>query len=500
MNNTELIYEVDIRELFYRFKSNLNSIKTLNDLPDSFFTELKNIGVKYIWLIGIYEQSQTGRKLAFELQELHGKYTECLSDWTENDVMASPYAIKKYEIAKDFGGIKAFRDFRQKLKERFDIGIILDFVPNHVALDNPIVEKHPEYFIRVNEPIPPERTVNYFKKEIVTGNLFLAHGKDPYFPAWKDTLQLDYRSKAVQNYMTKELIKLSNLCDGVRCDMSMLLLSEVFNSNWKDYPLPPDIVPSGKEFWYDAISAVRNVKPDFLFIAEVYWDKEKIMLDLGFDYVYDKKLYDCLTHYNCPRLREYIQHTFSFEKGRLVFLENHDEQRVASILNREKHYACAVLNYSLPAVKLLHEGQLEGRKIPHAVQLIRIQPEKIDVEIHQFYKKLFEVIQKSAIKDGYFKGLNPLPAWERSPSYQNFIIYFYENDKLEKDLVVVNFSGYQSQCKVKIESFDLFGYEFVIEDRLSDQKYQRSGDEMFYEGLFLELMPYQAQMFQFRKI
>jgi hypothetical protein len=499
MNNTELIYEVDIRELFYRFKSNISSIKNLNHIPDTFFTELKRIGVKYIWLIGIYEQSKTGKKLAFELQELHSKYMECLSDWTKKDIAASPYAIKKYEIAREFGGIKAYRIFRKKLKEKFDIGIILDFIPNHVALDNSIVEKHPEYFIRVNEPIPPERSKNYFKKTTETGNIFLAHGKDPFSPVWKDTLQLDYRSKAVQKYMTKEVVKLSELCDGLRCDMSMLILSEVFNSNWKDYPLPSDIVPSGKEFWCDAISTVRNLNPKFLFIAEVYWDKEKIMLDLGFDYVYDKKLYDCLTQYNCPRLREYIQHTFSFEKGRLVFLENHDEQRAASILPREKYYACAVLNYSLPSVKLLHEGQLEGRKIPHALQLLRIQPEKINVEIYQFYRTLFDVIHKSAIKNGYFRALNPLPAWERSPSYQNFIIYFYENDKLEKDLVVVNFSGYQSQCRVKIESFDLIGHEFIIEDRLSDQKYQRSGNEMFYDGLFLELMPYQAQIFQFRK-
>ncbi|MBM4176052.1 MAG: hypothetical protein FJ213_07755 [Ignavibacteria bacterium] len=500
MNNTDLIYEVDIRELFNRFKSNINSIKTLNDIPDNFFIELKKIGVKYIWLIGMYEQSLTGKKLAFQLQELHGRYSECLSDWTEKDIASSPYAIKKYEIAKGFGGKKVFNTFRKKLRDKFDIGIILDFVPNHVALDNPIVGKNPGYFVKVNEPIPPERVENYFKHTGIKGEIFLAHGKDPFFPAWKDTLQLDYRSKSVHKYMIKELLKISELCDGVRCDMSMLLLSEVFNVNWKDYPLPGDIVPSGKEFWYDAILSVRKVNPDFLFIAEVYWDKEKTMLDLGFDYVYDKKLYDCLTQYNCPRLREYIQHTFTFEKGRLVFLENHDEQRVTSILTRDKHYACAVLSYTLPSVKLLHEGQMEGRKIPHAIQLTRIQPEKIDVEIHQFYKKLFELAQNSAIRDGYFKALIPLAAWERSPSYQNFIIYLYENDKLEKDLVVVNFSGYQSQCRVKIESFDLIGNEFLIEDRMSDQKYQRSGDEMFYEGLFLELMPYQSQIFQFKKI
>ncbi len=500
MNNHELIYQVDIRELFFRLKSSNPSIKTINDLPESYFRELKKIGVKYLWLLGIFEPSIESHRLAYELVELHQRYNESLPGWNKDDVIGSPFAIKSYSIAKEFSGKLEYLKFRKKIFKKFNMGIILDFVPNHTALDNSIVLKHPEYFIKAPVDLPNERMNDYHKIKFNQREFHLAHGKDPYFPSWKDTLQLDYRSRAVHKFMLKKLLKLSELCDGVRCDMSMLVLNEIFMQNWKDHPLPIDLVPAGKEFWYNAINEIKKINPNFLFIAEVYWDKERIMLDLGFNFVYDKKLYDCLIHNNCPRLRDYIHNTFSCEKGRLLFLENHDEQRAAAVLTKQKYFASATLTFTLPTLKLINDGQLEGRKYSHAIQLRRLMEETPDNEINQFYKKLFDEIQRSSIRNGYLKSLKPFSAWERSPSFQNFIIYLYENDKLEKDLVVINFSAYQSQCRVKIESLDLVGKEFLIEDRLSDQKYQRSGNEMFYDGLFLELMSYQAQIFRFRKL
>lgn len=495
--NHRLIYQIDIREFVSRLNELKNKAHNLNNLPDDFFSELQDLGVEFFWPLGIYEPSKASQQISISMKELHKKYSDSLPDWEETDVIGSPYAITQYKIANSLGGEEVYKKFRHKLKNKYNLKIILDFVPNHFALDSPVVQKHPEFFIRV-----PLKEVE-INSEISTSikikdkEITLAHGKEPYSPAWKDTLQLDYRSKKVCEFMIKELLKLSEKCDGVRCDMSMLLLSDIFFNNWKNFPLPADYIPVAKEFWFDAIKKVKQRNPNFIFIAEVYWSRDNDLLDLGFDYVYEKKLYDLLIDYRIDLINEYIKKIFSFQKKRLLFIENHDEQRSAYVFPPEKLKAIATLIYTLPSMKLIYDGQLDGKKIHHAIQLKRICQENINQELKNFYNLLLHSIKKSSIIDGYFKFLQPIPAWEGNPAFYNFITFLYENDKLKKDLIVINLSPYQSQCKVKVESYDLIGKNFLIKDRLSDEQYFRNGDEMFNSGLYLDLKPYQSQIFEF---
>ena len=102
----------------------------------------------------------------------------------------------------------------------------------------------------------------------------LAYGRDPYFSGWPDTLQLDYSNPATQEAMIGELLKIAGQCDGVRCDMAMLVLPDVFERSWgRRAPL----------FWPKATQRVREAVSGFLFLAEVYWDLEWTMLQQGFD-------------------------------------------------------------------------------------------------------------------------------------------------------------------------------------------------------------------------
>lgn len=492
-----LLYEVDTIAWLNSISRPNQKVKTLSDVPDETLQELKDLGVKYLWLLGIYEESKIGKKIAFETKELHQKYSECLPDWTERDIKSSPYAIKSYKINEQLGGAEGLKSFRKKLIEKYGIGIILDFVPNHVALDNNLVKEHPDFFIRPNENFFNLDPDNFYKLVNHNKEEYFAHGKDPFFPAWKDTLQLDYRNPNVHKYMEEQLMNIAEISDGVRCDMSMLILNDVFDWNWKNTPLPKEVIPRGKEFWAEAIRKVKKVHPEYIFIAEVYWGKEKELLDMGFDFVYDKHLYDCILHHKCYEMKNYINAIYSFERSRLVFLENHDEPRAAAVIPFNCHMAAATIVYTLPTMKLLYHGQIEGRTKPHAIQLRRMCDETINTEIYSFYKKLFYAINSSCIKDGYFKALNSIPAWEGSPSFKNFIIYLYENEKMEKDLIVVNTSEYQSQCRVKIDSYDMINKSFYLEDRLSDKRYLRNGNEMYYEGLYLDLAPLEAQIFKF---
>ena len=85
--------------------------------------------------------------------------------------------------------------------------------------------------------------------------------------------------------MARELERIATMCDGVRCDMAMLILPDVFERTWGRRPEP---------FWPRTIERVRKAAPSFLFMAEVYWDLEWELQQQGFNYTYDKRLYDRL--------------------------------------------------------------------------------------------------------------------------------------------------------------------------------------------------------------
>ena len=117
------------------------------------------------------------------------------------------------------------------------------------------------------------------------GEHILAYGRDPYFDGWPDTVQLDYSNLSVIEAMKNELVRIAGQCDGVRCDMAMLMLPYVFEKTWGR---------KAKSFWPQAIMAARQQYPGFCLMAEVYWDMEWTLQQLGFDYTYDKRLYDRL--------------------------------------------------------------------------------------------------------------------------------------------------------------------------------------------------------------
>src|SRR5437867_11862687 len=88
------------------------------------------------------------------------------------------------------------------------------------------------------------------------------YGRDPYFSGWPDTLQLNYGNPVTQEAMIGELVKIAGQCDGVRCDMAMLVLPDIFERTWS--------IPS-QPFWPKATQRVRERVPDFCFMAEVSW-------------------------------------------------------------------------------------------------------------------------------------------------------------------------------------------------------------------------------------
>jgi glycosidase len=374
-----LVLEINTRCWLEELSVTAGHTLTLATVPDAEFSAWKRRGLTHIWLMGVWATGPKTRDAARAQPELQALSREAFGTGGEQYLASSPYAIADYTAADFVGGFAALREFRKKLRE-FGIGLILDFVQNHVGLDHPWIEAKTSLFVQSATEKPET-----FPVATPGGTVWVAHGKDPYFPAWNDTAQLDHRNPATRSALIEVLKSVVNECDGVRCDMAMLALNDVFARIWRSFP-GGEPAATG-EFWADAIAAVKRIHPGFLFIAEAYWNLEPRLQTLGFDYIYDKIFYDVLTRRDFESLRAHVQSAGAgFNPVR--FLENHDEPRIASILSVPEHKAAAIFLLNQPGMRLLHDGQLTGRKRRSPVQFTRYWPEAPDLEIADFYQKL----------------------------------------------------------------------------------------------------------------
>ncbi len=255
--------------------------------------------------------------------------------------------------------------------------LILDFVPSHTARDHPWTETHPEYYIQGTEADLQRDPDSWFHVGIRSGPKVIAHGRDPYFPAWSDTAQPDMRKLDTQLAVLTELPTVAARCDGVRCDMAMLILSHIFTKTWGG---------DMREFWPNAIRHVREKNPEFLFIAEVYWGLDLELNEMGFDFTYDKDPLDWAVG---PSGLSRVQFDYDEEKHRrrrLRFLENHDEKRIAARLSFPMHRAAATWIFTLPSARSVLSRAVHGRaKLKAPVQLNRMPHEDHDAQISEFY-------------------------------------------------------------------------------------------------------------------
>jgi hypothetical protein len=363
---------------------------------------------------------------------------------------------------------------------------MLDFVPNHMAPDHPWVEEHPEYFVAGTELDLAREPKNYVWARRKQGDVVMAYGRDPYFDGWPDTVQLDYANPATQAAMAGELLRIATQCDGVRCDMAMLALPEVFERTWSRQSAP---------FWSTVIPRVRERVPGFTFMAEVYWDLEWTMQQQGFDYAYDKRLYDRLREGPARPVREHFHAGLDYQDRLARFLENHDEPRAAATFSPDKHRAAAVLTCLSPGLRFFHEGQLEGRRKRISPHLVRGPDEPVDEELAAFYERLLAVLRKPSVRDGRWQPLECAPAWEGNGSFDSFVAFAWEGPAGERLLVAVNQAEHQGQCFVRLPFGDLAGRAWRLRDELGSAIYDREGSDLSTRGLYLDSPAWQACVF-----
>ncbi|HYV26965.1 MAG TPA: alpha-amylase family glycosyl hydrolase [Candidatus Eisenbacteria bacterium] len=491
--NHPFLYEINTRCWLNELSQNQNRPVTLANIPKDQFAGWQKLGITHLWLMGVWTTGLHSRKDALRNAGLRQRCAESLPDCRDQDIVGSPYAVAQYQVSRTLGGETGLNIFRDQLHAH-GLKLLLDFVPNHVGLDHAWVEARPELF--VSSPTEVNETL---LRQTARGPRWLAYGKDPFFHAWTDTAQLDYRNPATHAAMTEQLQSVSRRCDGVRCDMAMLVLKDVFAKNWERFPAPD--APAETEFWADAIRSVKTSQPDFLFLAEVYWDLEARLQELGFDYTYDKRWYDYLIARNYAEAQRHLHSlTPQFLNASAHFLENHDERRIASLLSWDEHRAALLAMASLPGMRILHEGQLSGARKYVPVQLGRRPVEAPQSEIVIHYENLLTTLQSSAIGCGRGELLRPNRAWSDNPTDQNFLLVQWQDQEPSFDLVVVNFAPHAGQCYAPLTIAGLENHNWQLVNRFGAERYERNGDDLKRQGLYLDVPAHGAQLFHFQPI
>ncbi|MGY0022174.1 alpha-amylase [Streptomyces sp. YJ-C3] len=474
-----VVYEVNTRVWLRETALRTGRATGLGDVPKDVWDEITPAGTDAVWLMGVWERSPRGRAIALENPALRAAFSEAVGDIGEEDIAGSPYCIRRYEVDAALGGAAGLAAARAELDHR-GVGLLLDYVPNHVAPDSPWVGEHPEYFVQGDG----QDAVRDPAAFLDTGRAVLARGRDPYFAPWPDVVQLNAFSPELRQATGEVLGHIGVICDGVRCDMAMLLMNDVFTRTWGERVG----APPAADFWPEVLTAVRRRHPGMVFAAEAYWDLEWALQQQGFDFCYDKRLYDRLLHESAESVRGHLRADEEYQRRLVRFLENHDEPRAARTLAPDKERAAAVLIATLPGATLWHEGQFTGRRIHLPVFLDRRPAESADTSLRAFHERLLSGVHRSGMRTGRWQLLD-CTGWPDNDSGRDLIASCWTGPA-GRFLTVVNLSGHPAQARIRLPWTELGTDSWELTELLDNDRYGRSGQELLESGLYVDVPPW----------
>ena len=481
-----LIYEINTWVWLHELSQKAGRSITLGNVPDQEWDSIASYGFDAVWLMGVWERSPAGISIAKNNAELGDEFRRVLPDCTDQDIVGSAYCLRRYTVDRRLGGTAGLAAARKILAER-GMRLMLDFVPNHVAPDHPWIKDHPQYFIQGTADDLIRSPGDYFQ----TGAHVLAHGRDPYFPPWRDVAQLNAFHPALRQAAIETVLDIADQCDGMRCDMAMLMMNAIFERTWGTRAGEKP----AREYWSELIRAVRERYPNVLFMAEAYWDLEWELQQQGFDYCYDKRLYDRIEHNSAEQVRLHLCADLGYQEKLVRFIENHDEPRAAATFAHGKALAAAVVFATLPGAKLFHEGQFEGRRVRLPVFLRRRPEEVEDCDLQAFYKRLLQTLRSPSLRDGEWR-LCERTGWPDNRTYLNLVACCWTKDK-QHHLIIANLSSDRSQGNVRIPVPELSGRMWRMTDTMSGAVYDRNGQELDDTGLYVDLDAWEFHVLTF---
>jgi hypothetical protein len=477
------LYEISAWPWLERLSAQERRAVTLANVPAAAWDAIANAGIHCVYLMGVWRRSAIGRLMGRTDPALMADYDRVLPGWSMRDVPGSPYSIQAYEPDERMGGWEGLDRARADLASR-GMRLILDFVPNHTGFDHPWTRSNPEFYV--------QGTLDAYRREphlfypLDEGEIvrFIACGRDPFVSPWTDVAQLNYFNPATREAMIGVLGTIAQHSDGVRCDMAMLALNDVFAQTWATRVDLLWTTP-GTEFWPEATR-----RAPMMYLAEVYWDREFQLQQQGFDFTYDKRLLDRLQHGPPQDARDHLRADPAYSTKLARFLENHDEARSATAFGNRIRAAAAV-TFTLPGLRFFYDGQFEGADVRAPVQLGRWPASPDRPDIRDFYARLLRTIANPLFHEGTWTLLDVGAAGDSSNDDLLASAWRRGNDLA---LIAANISG-QEAAQGLVHIGDLpAGDRFVLDDQLADRSYSwRRAD--LEKGLYVRLQPGDAHVF-----
>eukprot|EP00698_Gefionella_okellyi_P023976 TRINITY_DN8342_c0_g1_i1.p1 TRINITY_DN8342_c0_g1~~TRINITY_DN8342_c0_g1_i1.p1 ORF type:complete len:524 (-),score=84.56 TRINITY_DN8342_c0_g1_i1:420-1991(-) len=484
------MFEISTRPWLYLLSQKYGrNISTLSDIPDPELQAFADRGFNMIWFMGVWSLGQYGLNYDRTNPGLQKIYSDVLPGYTTDDVIGSPYAVTEYTCNPELGSDSDIASLRSRLHS-MGMQLMLDFVPNHSAVDAPLVSSNPEYYVHAPKgQDPPYDNNTYY----VNG---LAYGGMGWGLPWYDTLQFNYWNPDLVKLRIQELLKVASLSDAIRCDMAYLLLNDQIGNNWGKQLSSWGYTRPSDEFWSVAIKAVKQQYPNTVFLAEVYDPYQQTLLSQGFDFVYDKDLYDRLGSGNLDNVRGFINGVGAgFLQHGANFVQNHDEPPAAAFFGSWwRADAAALLTMTLPGMRFYFMGQFEGFKNRLQIQLRRALPEPVVPEVEALYQRLTNITSDVVFHKGTW---TYIPLSGEGTSWQLCAWrWAYGNDKR---LCVINFSASEASANVTVADAEpVSGQDLIpVTDLLEDQVYMRSAAQMRSQGLSVVVNQWWAQIFKY---
>jgi hypothetical protein len=482
------LYEINTWAWLEKLGTRLGRFVTLAEVPDAEWDALARLGFDAVWLMGVWKRSLEARRIALETAEAEGgaaQYDRALPGWKPDDIIGSPYAVADYVPDARIGTWQALDGVRAKLHDR-GVALFLDFVGNHTALDHAWVRRHPEFYVNGTAEDYQRDPASFCRVETPRRVFFLALGRDPYFPPWPDVAQLNHFSEQMRAAQLAELRTIAAHCDGVRCDMAMLHLSDIFERIW-GHLLRGATAPA-QEFWAKAHTAV----PGLILLAEAYWGTESRLLDQGFSYVYDKGLYDAVRDRNMSEVHGRLSAPVADQNQRARFLENHDEERCATAFGADRRLCVGSLMGTLPGMRFYHQGQLEGAKARLPITLRMAADGDADLAATAFFAKLLRTAKDPVYHNGEWNLLEVTA--EGDDTAGDLVAYEWRSSKAWK-VIAVNLADHAAQGRVHFRPRSWDANEYSFYDELYDVRYVRSREELSRTGLFVRRERFDAHWF-----
>jgi Alpha amylase, catalytic domain len=479
------LYEIAAWPWLEALSASAGKTITLGNVPAATWDALARNGIDCVYMMGVWQRSAVGRLMARTDRGLIAEFDRVLPGWSMRDVPGSPYSVQAYEPDARMGGWEGLDKARADLAAR-DMALVLDFVANHTGFDHAWIQSNPEFYVQGtldNYRAEPGmfRAIEDDSDTAVVR--FVACGRDPFFPPWTDVAQLNYFNPATREAMIDVLNTISAHCDGVRCDMAMLVLNDVFAQTWGGRVDLLWDVPSD-QFWAQATSRVKMT-----YLAEVYWDREYQLQQQGFDFTYDKRLLDRLHQANAEQTRAHLRADLTYSSKLARFLENHDEPRSAPEFGARIRAAAAV-TYTVPGLRFFFDGQFEGAEVRGPVQLGRWPPVSDRPEIRDLYARLLKAIDAPLFHEGEWRLLDVRSAGNGTP---NDLIACAWRRGQDCAIVAANVTDHEAQGLVDVGDLPQ-GDTFELVDQLADRAYLWKRADLA-SGLYVKLASGDAHLF-----